>query len=601
MFKFNPNVKEHKSLLGAIDVEENCYISVTTDNSWVNLMISKDGNGYDRYSMTKGSEGCFFVRLERLEQGLYFYHFETDEGRYYSSNDLWAKKPPEGYGDYQLTVTLKDYQTPDLLKGAIIYQIFPDRFCRAGNGRIEKGKILCRDWGATPTYRNQDGKVLNNEFFGGDFKGITSKLYYLKSLGVNVVYLNPIVKAYSSHRYDTGDYLKVDPLLGTEEDLKTLLSAANKIGISFIFDGVYNHTGEDSKYFNRCGNYPPHGAYNDKNSPYYDWYDFYNYPDGYASWWNFKSLPSIKKDSLSYQNFILEEVLPHYFKMGFKGVRLDVVDELTDDFVTKIRKVAKKYGAAVIGEVWEDATNKVAYGVRRKYFLGNELDSVMNYQLRDGICDFLLHRSTYYLVHVLETQKNNYPKCALDNLMNLLSTHDTVRIINNLGRSTIVTDKDRLREVYLNDEELKKGKCFAKMAYALLFTVYGSPCIYYGDEAGMTGDLDPYNRRCYPWGKEDEDFIEFIKTLAYVRNSEGLFAEGELNILYYDKNLLVFDRTDGFERIIVAASVKSVSAKLKFSQPVIDLLNKDFTPKTECEIKPYSVVILKQIKDKNLR
>ncbi len=600
MFKFNPNVKEHKSLTGAIDVEENCYISVTADSKWVNLMISKDGNGYDRYSMTKDpSKGCFFIRLGKMEQGLYFYHFETDDGQYYAGNDLWAVKPPTSYSDYQLTVTLADYQTPDLLKGAIIYQIFPDRFCRAGNGKIEKGKILCKDWGAIPTYRNHEGLVLNNEFFGGDFKGITSKLYYLKSLGVTVVYLNPIVKAYSSHRYDTGDYLSVDPLLGTENDLKTLLLAADKVGISFIFDGVYNHTGADSRYFNKYGNYSSLGAYNGKDSPYYEWYDFYDYPDGYASWWNFENLPSIKKDSQSYQNFIASKVLPHYFELGFKGVRLDVVDELTDDFVAKIRKVAKKYGAAVIGEVWEDATNKIAYGVRRKYFLGSELDSVMNYQLKDGICDFILHRSTDYLVHILEIQKNNYPKCALDNLMNLLSSHDTVRIINNLGRNKIVTDKDKLKDTFLSDEELKKGKRFAKMAYAILFTVYGSPCIYYGDEAGMTGDLDPYNRRCYPWGKEDEDFISYFKKLACIRNSESLFIQGELNILYYDKNIIIYDRTDGYDRIVVAASVKPTAVKLKFSEPFIDLFDNDSLPDNTYDLEPFSVAILKQVKDKN--
>lgn len=596
MFKYNPNVKDFKSITGAIDVEDKLDIKVVSDAKIVNILIAKDGDGYNRYSLTRsGKKGDFGIRFENLSKGLYFYHFETEEGLFGASNDLWAK--PTDYKtcrDYQLTVTEKDYQTPDFLKGAIIYQIFPDRFCRAGNAKIEQGKVLSKDWNATPTYRNADGLVLNNEFFGGDFKGILSKLYYLKSIGVSVVYLNPIVKAFSSHRYDTGDYLQIDELLGTEEDLKTLLTAADKIGISFIFDGVYNHTGADSRYFNRYSRYDDLGAYNSTESPYYDWYDFYDYPTGYASWWNFDSLPSIKKNSESFQKYITEVVLPHYFEMGFKGVRLDVVDELTDEFVEKIRAVAKKYDCAVLGEVWEDATNKIAYGVRRRYFLGSELDSVMNYQIKDGICDYLINGKTDYLVHVIETQINNYPKCALNSLMNLLSSHDTVRIINNLGREKIVTDKDKLKDLVLSEHELKKGKKLTKIAYALLYTVYGSPSVYYGDEAGLTGDLDPYNRRCYPWGKEDKDFIEYFTKLGKIRSSEPVFFEGDLNILFYDEKTLVYERSDNFNRIVVATTLSEVPYVLRFNKPFADLLGNENEPKLSFVLEKETVLILRQ-------
>lgn len=595
MFKYSPIIKEYKSLIGAIDVEEKLLIRVISDAKWVNILIAKDGDGYNCYSMTKDeSKGGFFVQLENLTQGLYFYHFESNEGLFGAGNDLWAVKGTYNYyRDYQLTVTCKDYQTTDILKGGLIYQIFPDRFKRGGTATIGQGKVLCKNWGATPTYRNHEGLVLNNEFFGGDFKGILQKLYYLKGLGVTVVYLNPIVKAYSSHRYDTGDYLQVDPLLGTEEDLKTLLMAANKMGIDFIFDGVYNHTGADSKYFNKTGSYDEVGAYNSKESKYYDWYDFYNYPDGYNSWWGFENLPTIKKNSESFQNFICEKVLPHYFEMGFKGVRLDVVDELTDDFVVKIRKVAKKYKAVVIGEVWEDATNKYSYGVRRKYFLGQELDSVMNYQLKDAICDFLINKRTDYLVYVLTTQVNNYPKCALDSLMNLLSSHDTVRIINMLGRKQVITDKDKLKDVTLFDEELQRGKTLAKIAYAIAFTVYGSPSIYYGDEVGLTGDLDPYNRRCFPWGKEDKEYLKFFKTLGKIRTTESLFATGSFSIMYYDKQIIVYERNDGENRIVVAANVSSTEVKLHFTKPLINLMeNKD--KQYTFILNPESFLILKQ-------
>lgn len=595
MFIFNPDVKDFKSKAGAIHEDEEVIISVKSDFNWVNLLILKDGDGYERYSMTfNESASSFFVPFKG-KSGLYYYHFETEGGLYGADYDLSATKQNYNcYRDYQLTISDNGYETPDLLKGAVIYQIFPDRFYRGGNAEIEQGKILCRNWGETPTYRNGDGQILNNEFFGGDFKGITEKLDYLADLGVTVVYLNPIVKAFSSHRYDAGDYMKVDPLLGTEKDLVNMLNEGKKRGISFIFDGVYNHTGADSKYFNRYLNYDSVGAYNSKESPYYDWYEFYDYPDGYSSWWNFSSLPSIRKNSESFQNFILDKVLPHYFEMGFKGVRLDVVDELTDDFVEKIRTVAKSYGAVVIGEVWEDATNKTSYGVRRKYFLGKELDSVMNYQLKDGICDFLINYRTDYLTHVIETQLNNFPKTALDNLMNVLSTHDTVRIINNLGRKEVVTDKDKLKDVVLSEEEIKKGKKLARVAYALLFTVYGSPSVYYGDEVGLTGDLDPYNRRCFPWGNEDKEHLCFFKKLSALRK-HPVFIDGEFNLLYHTKGVLVYERVNDDTRIIVAASVHFTEVTIKFSESLVNLLEDDKAPLKEITLTRGTVAILKQI------
>lgn len=597
MLKYNPNLSFYKPIHGAISIDDYFLVIVESNSNWVNLFIALDGFGYHRYSMVRDhKKGLFFYRLKLPEVGLYYYHFESEEGIFGAGYDLNAVKYNySNHCDYQLTVTHKDFQTPDFLKGGLIYQIFPDRFCKAGNNPIDKGKILSQDWNAIPVYRNQDGLVLNNEFFGGDFKGILSKLYYLKSLGVTVIYLNPIVKAFSSHRYDTADYMKVDELLGSEEDLKTLLLAGKKMGISFIFDGVYNHTGADSVYFNKYSNYDSVGAYNSTRSPYYDWFDFYNFPDGYSSWWNFENLPSIKKDSKSYQDFITTVVLPHYFEMGFKGVRLDVVDELSDEFVEKIRQVAEKYGCAVIGEVWEDATNKVAYGSRRQYFLGKQLDSVMNYQLKDAICDFLLNKDVGYLVHIIQTQLNNYPRSALHGLMNVLSTHDTVRIINQLGREKIITDKDLLKDVVLSEREYNNGKKLAKLAYLLAYTLYGTPSLYYGDEAGLTGDLDPYNRRCYPWGKEDTELLEFFTKLGKLRQ-DPLFVDSDLNIILSDKNLLVYERTNGYERIIVAISLKSTQTKLHLSEPCFNMLSPDEKGNTFI-INSCGFVVLKQIKD----
>ncbi len=594
MFKYNPNNPLCKSVAGAVQENEKFNIAVFADSKECSLLLAKDGEDYKLYPMIK-SEGGFFVCLENLLPGLYFYRFKT-ESAYYARGKFLDSAPclkEEGW-DYQLTVYKNGYTAGEILKGKVIYQIFPDRFCKSKDKTVEDGKIFRQDWGGQPTYKNAEGKVLNNEFFGGDFEGIRRKLPYLKELGVGVVYLNPISKAFSSHRYDTGDYLKLDPILGDENDLKKLLKEAENLGISFIFDGVYNHTGADSYYFDRYQKYDGKGAYRSINSPFYSWYDFDLYPSSYKSWWGFENLPSIKKDSKEFQSFIADEVLPYYFELGFKGVRLDVVDELSPSFVKKIRQVAKKYGAIVVGEVWENPTNKLAYGIRRQYFQGEELDSVMNYPLKDAICDYLLHKDSSSLVETVLEQLNDFPKTALDNLMNLLSTHDTVRIINVLGRNEIITNKDLLKDARLKETEFKEGKTLAKTAYSLIFTLYGSPCVYYGDEVGLTGDLDPYNRRCYPWGDEDKEMLEHIKALGKIRKEEAVFSSGNTDVVYHDKKIVIFERTLDGERVVVCASVDRLPVKLKFKTALKNLLKGEKNYRNEFILPPFEALILKE-------
>ena len=331
---------------------------------------------------------------------------------------------------------------------------------------------------------------------------------------------------------------------------------------------MYNHTGADSVYFNKYRTYPSVGAYNDRSSEYYDWFDFYDHPDGYASWWGFESLPSIVKDSESYQRFICEVVLPKYFSMGFKGVRLDVVDELTDDFVKAIKKTATSFSPdnAVIGEVWEDATNKLAYGVRKKYFQGEELDSVMNYPLREAVISYMINGDTRWLVKTFNEQINNYSKPVLDNLMNVLSTHDTPRLITVLGRNRVVLNKDLLKYEKLDKDQYERGKTLAKLAYTIVFTCYGTPSVYYGDEAGLTGDLDPYNRRCYPWGNEDEDMLSYMTYLAKLRRKSAAIRKGSFKLKYYDKEVLVYSRQYLKESVLVAISRNPTEVKIKLDR-----------------------------------
>ena len=575
MFYFSPLDSACKSVIGAVREGTKLKIKVFTDIKTVTLYVVADDSGTEKAYPMKKTSGGFFVYVN-LPVGLYWYHFASPTVRY--GRGLYFEAQARSERNYQLTVFDKNYVAPKLLAGSVIYQIFPDRFCKAGDFKVEGGKVKRNDWGGMPTYRAADGKVRNNEFFGGNFKGIKSKLKYLKSLGVSVIYLNPIVKAYSSHRYDTGDYMTVDPVLGTEEQLKDLIRSAVRLGISLIFDGVYNHTGADSIYFNRYGNYAGVGAYNSKKSPYYPWFQFSEFPKKYSCWWGFETLPAIRKDSEEYQDFICKKVLKKYFDMGFKGVRLDVVDELSSPFIEKIKAVALSYSPdhAVIGEVWEDATNKFAYSERRRYFLGKQLDSVMNYCLREAIISYLLTSNTLWLVDAMNEQVNNYSQESLNCLMNILSTHDTPRIITVLGRNKVVLDKDLLKNEKLDKQQYEKGKRLAKLAYVIAFTCYGTPSVYYGDEAGLTGELDPYNRACYPWGSEDTDMLDFIRSLSFVRKKSAAIRKGTFKIVYSDKEVLAYERRYKGESVIVAVSKYPSTVKLNLSEEYAEFFGVDY-------------------------
>ena len=583
-FKFNPLQKKYKSVIGGVKEHHSVRFFVESEAPVTMRIYSKD-DYIDR--LMKKTAGGFYLDFE-LDKGLYFYQFFCGDKIFGKGENFDAVLN----GDtWQLTVYPNDYATPDWIKGGVIYQIFPDRFCKAGDFSVPSGKVKREDWGGMPTYRSPDGKVRNNEFFGGNFKGIESKIDYLKSLGVDAVYLNPICESYSSHRYDTGDYLKPDAVLGTIEDFKSLVQKGKDNDLYFIFDGVFNHTGAGSRYFNKYNDYEEIGAYNDKNSPYFDWYTFWEHPESYASWWGFKTLPTIKKDSKSFQTFVCEKVVNYWLDAGIRGIRLDVVDELTDKFVYKIRKALKARGDNfLIGEVWEDATNKIAYGVRRQYYTDGLLDSVMNYPLRSAIIDFALNGNTELLVSTINEQINNYPKEGLDALMNILSTHDSIRIITLLGRRKVITDKELMADEKLDDFEYARGKEKEKLASVLQFFLYGVPSVYYGDEEGLEGDLDPYNRRCYDWQDGDKELIIHYQKLAKIRKERAVFKSGEFNLIKAQNGLFIFSRGDGYEKITIALNAGDRTKELVLSANMKELYSDIVSNKFE--IKPNGFLIL---------
>lgn len=459
------------------------------------------------------------------------------------------------FGDlFQLTVYNNTYETPDFLKGGVMYQIFPDRFCRSGktHENVPSDRVM-REWGETPYYKpDQNGHVWNNDYFGGDFAGIQSKLPYLHDLGVTCIYLNPIFESHENHRYNTADYMKADPLLGTNDEFEELCREADKYGISVILDGVFSHTGADSVYFNKFGRYPEQGAYQSQSSPYYSWYTFINYPDTYEAWWGIDTLPNVWENNESYTEFICgdEGVLKYWLGKGAAGWRLDVADELPDRFLFNLRKSVKSFDKdkIVIGEVWEDASNKESYGIKRRYLLGNQLDSVMNYPFREAIINFIKGGSSADFAYSIMTIAENYPKPTLDVLMNFVSTHDIERAINRLGGENCDDkSKEWMAERFLNEHEYNLGKNRLKTAMALMFFLPGVPSIYYGDEAGLQGYKDPFNRRCYPWGNEDHELIEYVSDLSRVRKSIPNLRDGRIYFVINNEKL-TDDRVTAFTR-----------------------------------------------------
>lgn len=445
----------------------------------------------------------------------------------------------DGPPSFQITVYDPAFDPPEYLRRGIMYQIFPDRFMRSKQPvSARTDLILHESWEDLPLaeFQGSDGDQQPVDFFGGDLKGIQEKLPYLNDLGITIIYINPIFMARSNHRYDTGDYERIDPLLGTLADFEQLCRAAEAMGIRIMLDAVFSHTGEDSIYFNKYGRYPTRGAYNSKHSPYYPWYSFTSYPDKYASWWSIPTLPQVNKQDPSFREFILGRngIARRWLRLGASGWRLDVADELPMDFLRGLRRAIKdqRPDAAILGEVWEDASNKVAYGEMRNYSLGDTLDTVMNYPLRETLINFLTGDiDAPQVVRNVRSLQENYPPKFFYSLMNLMGSHDRARLLNVLVKQQYqhLPKKDR-GQLRLDDKQRALAKERLKKLVTLIVALPGMPSIYYGDEVGMEGASDPFCRGTYPWGKEDPALLAFVKQVLSLRRLRPVLQVGTLDI-----------------------------------------------------------------------
>lgn len=478
----------------------------------------------------------------------------------------------ERAGEFQLTVYDPAERVPGWFGEGVTYQIFPDRFRRLSipdPAGMAGGRTVHPDWTEEPEYRPDGrGEVRNRDFFGGSLPGIAEKLPYLHALGVETLYLCPIFEAAENHRYGTADYEKIDPMLGTGEDFSALCRQAHALGMRVMLDGVFNHMGFVSRYFNGDGFYPEPGAHQSRESPYYGWFTFQHWPDRYSAWWGIYSLPTANKASKAWLDYITGEdgIIRRWLRAGADGWRLDVADELPDAVVAAIHAAARaeKPEAVIIGEVWEDGSNKVAYSVRRRHLLGGHCDGLMNYPLRSALIDYLLGGDAEAFRETMEGLRQNYPPWALASAMNALGTHDTPRILTLLG--TGGDGKNRSRDWRaahrMTAEQRARGEARLRLGALLLYAFPGSPTVYYGDEAGMEGFEDPFNRRTFPWGGENEGLTAWFAALGRARRALAPLRRGAFSWLTCAGGLLSFARTLGEETVAAAANTGAEAAEL---------------------------------------
>lgn len=526
---FDSRNAEYKQVFGPLRVGQECRFCVKMPAELQTRAVTLLAEGLRLPLQRAGSEGDYerFEGVLRPEQlGVYFYRFDIEDknGAYrlfrrgcdtnIEDGDLW-----------QLSVLPADYAPPEDFRGAVYYQIFPDRFCRAGGADLSEklGPYTLRDFdGFLPSAPDA------TDFAGGDLRGVMEKLDHIAALGVKVIYLNPIFMALSNHRYDTADWLRIDPMLGTEEDFRALCDAAHARGMKVMLDGVFSHCGSVSRYFDVDGRFGGGACSEGGESKYYKWFHFSEFPQKYDCWWGIDCLPNIHEMEEDYLDLIIrgpDSVVAHWMRAGADGFRLDVADELPDEFIAALRARVRevKPGAAVIGEVWEDASNKLAYGVRRRYFTDGELDGVINYPFRQAILNFVSGADNgTALAETVMTLAENYPAAALDCTMSILGNHDTERI------AALLPDVAR-----------------RKLAAFLQFTLPGAPVIYYGDEAGLSGGRDPMNRLPFPWGREDKGLMEFYRQLAALKNAHEPLKRGSIEFLQAGEGRVRFVRRCG--------------------------------------------------------
>ncbi len=582
-------------------VTELC-IQITDDNTGIESIekcaFKETQSGYDIYTAVMDLEklcpdgnNLLFWRVCVRSSDRILYTHSINNVDFWLSDKADAKK-------FRLLVYDKDFVTPNWAKKSVMYQIFVDRFNKGTTQiALRNDAVLIEDWeNGIPEYPSYIGAPMqNNSFFGGNLLGVIEKLDYLQSLGVNVLYFCPIFKAFSNHKYDTGDYETVDEMFGGDDAFDKLVEECTKRNIRIILDGVFNHTGDDSKYFNRYGKYKNLGAYQSVQSQYSGWYNFTDFPDKYESWWGIEILPRINGDNEGVRDYFLSKkgIVRKWLRRGISGWRLDVADELSQGFLEELRNAAKteKGDSLIIGEVWENAADKVSYNERRRYFRGKQLDSVMNYPIKNAIIDFVKYADAERFYNCVTDIYSSYPEFCSSVLMNLLGTHDTERILTVLGgKSAQGLNNDTLSTLRMTKEEREYGKKLLKIASVLQFTLPGIPSIYYGDEAGMEGYHDPFCRFPYPWGREDKELISHYTKLCSIKVNEKSLHDAKMKFICKKDGLCIYERGE----LTIAVNAGGGYVTLNLEEKCLDILS-DKMLEESVTLSPVEAVILKRI------
>lgn len=535
----------------------------------------KNDNNYAYFETTVILENCALYQ--------YYFSFEANGVfQYYKKENITGNTSLTREEYWKMSV---GFDVPEWAKGANMYHIFVDRYRKGKDMKKEPmpRRILHENWEEPPILGPNEDGLWNVDFYGGDLKGIGETLKYIKKLGIDILYLSPIVTSQSNHRYDTADYENVDPYVGTNEMLKNLCDKAHQIGMKIILDAVFNHTGDDSVYFNKYGTYDSIGAYQSTDSPYYSFYkrECIRGQHEFSYWWGMTNLPVCDGYSEKWRKFILGEggVIDKWFSLGIDGLRLDVADELTDDFIEEIHKAVKrnKQDGFILGEVWKNPMR-----MNRGYISsGKGMHSVMNYLMVDALIRYYKYCDTGKLYNVLKEIISEYPNETIQTLMNFTSTHDISRAIEIFGCNTFQQygewawnlQNDNLNWIKahkINHEEYKYGKMVYKSYAISLAFLPGIFSIFYGDEVGIQGIGNLENRVPYPWKYRDKDLLKFFRKVCKVRKQEQFLKKAEIKIIKIDEEQFIYERYDENEKILVATSRTHRKSKLNLPKEYKD-------------------------------
>ena len=552
------------------------------------------------------------VFLEQRAMYRYYFSYFLD-GEHHFIKKKEVTENDDIYRDEMFKMSV-NFSVPDWAKGKMMYHIFVDRFFRGSDEPMPEmpRRHIHKDWNEEMQVGPDEEGIWNNDFYGGDIKGITQKLDYINSLGVSILYLSPPVYSQSNHRYDTSDYEKIDPYAGYNEDLKILCDEAHKRGMKVVIDAVFNHTGSDSKYFNRYNSFPEEGAYQSNNSKYASFYKkVHNEETGkweQAYWWNHPNLPVCNGESPEWINYITGKggIIDQWFALGIDGLRLDVADDLTDYFIEQIRIAVErnKKDGFIIGEVWKNYMR-----MKRDYVAsGKGMHTTMNYPWMDPVFRYFKYADTESLRWAIYDTLTEYPEESIYAQMNFTSTHDISRPITFYGAPEEFSDKgewvwdpdkkdDRIycHNQKLTPEQYNHAKEIYEAHVATLAFLPGILSIFYGDEVGAEGLGNLENRKPFPWGKEDKELIEFFTSIGKVRLTNQFLEKAKLEMLRINKDYLMFERKNGEDKALIAINRTDNEVQLDIPEEYQDA-EPIYTLKKSKKghLSPYGAIALKK-------